>query len=238
MTAWFNPQARITRREFAGGVACLVVDDALRDPDALVALAVAHRDAFENAGYNAYPGLQWHAPPELQRQVGEFFDAHARAALGGRRTLKVHARLAMTTLPPAELEPRQVLCHRDSAWIAPEHRIMASVLYLFDDPGLGGTGFYAPTRPAPEIDRLVHDSSTLGFADFAAKYHWPRAYMAAGNAWFTRIGGVEARRNRMIFYDGRVFHSADIDTPRALSDDPRSGRLTLNGFFTCSRRAG
>lgn len=44
--------------------------------------------------------------------------------------------------------------------------------------------------------------------------------------------------NRMIFYDGRLFHSGGVGGARALTGDPATGRLTLNGFFTCSRPAG
>jgi hypothetical protein len=48
----------------------------------------------------------------------------------------------------------------------------------------------------------------------------------------------QAAWNRMIFYDGGLFHSADISQPSLNSADPRTGRLTLNGFFTCRRNAG
>jgi hypothetical protein len=41
----------------------------------------------------------------------------------------------------------------------------------------------------------------------------------------------------MIYYDGGLFHSGDIGEPSQLSADPRVGRLTLNGFFTCRRNA-
>jgi hypothetical protein len=49
---------------------------------------------------------------------------------------------------------------------------------------------------------------------------------------------VPARWNRMAFYDGTVFHSGDVGSAQALVDDPRIGRLTLNGFFSCTRVAG
>ena len=236
-TPLFNATPRITVQRFGAGT-CLVVDDALRDPDAVVATAVAHRAEFVDAPFNFYPGLQWVVPADFGRQLEEFFDRHARAALGGRRTLKSHARLAMTTRPPGALRPMQWLCHRDSVGVSREHVIAASVLYLFRDPALGGTAFYAPRRPVPETNRLVHDSCNLDAEAFAARYDWPAGYMQAGNAWFERLGAVAPRWNRMIFYDGRAFHSGDIATPDALNDDPRTGRLTVNGFFTCSRKAG
>ena len=44
--------------------------------------------------------------------------------------------------------------------------------------------------------------------------------------------------NRLILYDAGFFHSGDIGRPQALTSDPTTGRLTLNGFFSCTRRAG
>ena len=41
----------------------------------------------------------------------------------------------------------------------------------------------------------------------------------------------------MIFYDGSMLHSGDIDSAGGLSSDPLTGRLTLNGFFTSKRNA-
>jgi hypothetical protein len=42
----------------------------------------------------------------------------------------------------------------------------------------------------------------------------------------------------MLFYNGDLFHCGDITAPARLSADPRTGRLTLNGFFTCRPAAG
>ena len=111
------------------------------------------------------------------------------------------------------------------------------MLYLFDDPTLGGTSFYAPTQDAAVTDRLVHDSCTLDNESFTARHGIKPGYMSGSNAYFREIGRVEARWNRMLFYDGFIFHSGNISTPQALVDDPMSGRLTLNGFFTCSALA-
>ncbi len=46
---------------------------------------------------------------------------------------------------------------------------------------------------------------------------------------------VERFNDRLIFYDGGMLHSSEITDPDRLSDDPLSGRLTLNGFFTSQR---
>jgi hypothetical protein len=115
--------------------------------------------------------------------------------------------------------------------------IAASVLYLFHDPALGGTSFYRPRRPGPVIDRLVADSLTLEASDFAARHGVQRGYMTDGNQHFERVATVPAAWNRLIFYDGEIFHSGDIAQPLLMSSDPARGRLTLNGFFTCRRVA-
>jgi hypothetical protein len=231
----FNRQPRIERLQFEHGQSCLVVDDALLDPESLRAHAIDHRGEFRQAPFNAYPGIELPMPAQFSAQLDEFFMRHIRGLLGARRTIKMNSRMAMATAQAQDLEPRQRICHRDSAWIAPQHSIAASVLYLFEDPALGGTSFYVPRRP-DEIDLLVHDSSTLKRSSFDRKYQLAQDYMAGSNDYFELIGRVPARWNRLIFYDGRIFHSADIGSPQALSGDPMTGRLTVNGFFTCSRK--
>lgn len=50
------------------------------------------------------------------------------------------------------------------------------------------------------------------------------SYMLEGNAWFERVASVSARWNRTIFYDGSLFHSANLRTPERLhADPPRAG---------------
>jgi hypothetical protein len=232
----FNPQAWLRLLPFAGGASCLVLDEALLDPGALRDFAIAQRARFEPAPFNAYPGIEMPMPSSVSAAVEDYFNREVRARLGGRRTLRMNTRLAMVTMPPEQLEPRQRICHRDSAWVDPAHTIAASVLYLFDDPALGGTAFFRPRREAAATERLVHDSSTLPRAAFDAKYpEIAQDYLQDSNAWFERIGRVDAAFNRMVFYDGRLFHSGEVGPPPARSGDPATGRLTLNGFFTCSR---
>lgn len=232
----FNPRARLRRFDFADGAGCLVLDDALLDPRALRAFAIAQQAAFVPAPFNAYPGIEMPMPAGVSTAVEDYFNREVRSRLGGRRTLRMNTRLAMVTTPPERLEPRQRICHRDSAWIDPAHSIAASVLYLFDDPALGGTAFFRPRRDTAATERLVHDSSTLRREDFDARYpEIAQDYLQDSNAWFERIGRVDAAFNRMIFYDGRLFHSGEVGPPPARSGDPATGRLTLNGFFTCSR---
>ncbi|MEO8673606.1 MAG: DUF6445 family protein [Tahibacter sp.] len=231
----FNSHPSVTALPLFDGHHCYVVDDALRDPHGWVDRAAAHRDQFETTGHNAFPGPELRMPDALSSQLDDFFRLHIRQRLGARRTLRMYSRLAMVSAAAATLQPRQWICHRDRFEVPADQCVAASVLYLFRDASLGGTSFFRPRRAAAEIDRLVHDSGQMDGAQFVERYGIQPGYMTASNAWFEKVASVEARWNRLIFYDGSLFHCADITQTDKLDTDPRRGRLTLNGFFTCSR---
>jgi hypothetical protein len=233
----FNPKPHIQAIHFPNGGSCFIVDDALVNPEALVRLATAASHAFQSAPFNAYPGVQLPMATGFSRKLDEFFMAHIRGLLNARRTLRMHCRLAMVTLPVGQLQPRQWICHRDSAHLEPGQSIAASVLYLFHDTTLGGTSFFMPKKTAYETSLLVHDSGTISSEAFAQKYGITPGYCNSSNDYFEKLYTVRPKWNRMIFYDGSIFHSGDIPHPEKMSADPQTGRLTLNGFFTCTRKA-
>jgi hypothetical protein len=243
MTAWggkeghfFNPTPRISVVPITRDHDCVVIDDALSDPEGLVRWAAAQ--PFGPPRDYPYPGLVLDAPAAITQQVADHFALRARARLQARRTLGVVARLSMVTVPAAELDPIQWQCHCDRLAVEPDKVLFAAmVLYLFRDPALGGTSFYRPLHSAAQTERMIADSSTLSAAEFGARYGLRAGYMNGSNAYFERTASVPAAWNRMIYYDGGLYHSADVaDAPR-LSADPHAGRLTLNGFFTCRRNA-
>ena len=57
-----------------------------------------------------------------------------------------------------------------------------------------------------------------------------QAYVIDHTHFFERLHGVEAAFNRLIIYKGNALHSGDISARTILSEDPRQGRLTINGF--------
>ena len=235
----FNPHPTITRVAIAPGHEALVIDEALREPERWVELAAEHRTDFENSPHNAYPGGELRMPDPVSSRLDEYFAKHARAALGARRTLRMYSRLALATRQASELEPRQWICHRDRLDTDPANCVLASVLYLFRDETLGGTGFFVPRRDAPSTALLIHESGTLAPSVFAQKFGIAAGYQTESNAWFEKTGAIAPRWNRLIFYDGgAVFHCSDIAAPERLSPDPRTGRLTWNGFFVCRRALG
>lgn len=234
----FNPKPARQIVPLHDGHVCLVFDDALLDPQAWVDTAIQHRARFVEGAWNAYPGPELPLAAEVTDRLSDFFAHHARAALGARRTLRAHSRFAQVTRAAESLAPCQRFCHRDRLSSEPGTVIAASVLYLFDDPRLGGTSFYRPRRPMADIDALVSDSVRLASDDFNARHpEIAPGYMRSGNPWFEHIATVPPRYNRLIVYRGDLFHSGDIARPDLLSADPASGRLTVNGFFTCRAAA-
>lgn len=233
----FNPAATVRSVPLDNGQVCLVVDDALREPERVVAWAAGQRAAFRPVDFNAYPGIYLPLPAEMEAAVGAFFEQHVRHRFDAAERLRMHARLAMVTTPPRALRPCQWLCHADDFGVDPAQSIQAAVLYLFDDESLGGTSFYEPTVSPQDTRQLFADSTVMPAAVFARRYGLQPGYMRGSNAYFRQVGSVPARWNRLIFYDGAMLHSGDIGEPGHLTDDPSTGRLTLNGFFTCRRHA-
>lgn len=231
----FNPSPAVSVLATGAGGVCVVVDQALTNPHGLREWA-AVQPLHAPAGY-PYPGHVAEVAADLSARLVDFFNRHVRQHLGVRRTLDQALRLSLIDTPAAQLAPVQWLCHRDRLPDSGGHLLFAaSVLYLFDEPALGGTSFYAPRQSAALTEQIVADSQGLQADAFSAKYGLQPGYMADSNAYFKRSARIAAAWNRLIFYDGSQFHSADVD-PERLCTDPLRGRLTLNSFITCRRLA-
>ena len=239
MDSWFNvagqflnPAARVSAVPIAPGELCIVVDQALANPEGLIAWAAA-QDFRPPQGF-PYPGVMVDAPPAVSARVGDYFAQHVRGRLGGRRTLSTTVRLSLVALSPQQLRPVQWQCHRDRLGPATHDvRLAGMVTYLFRDSELGGTSFYRSLLSDDETERMIDDAGRMSAAEFSARYGLTAGYLCGSNRYFERVAQIPAVWNRMLFYNGDLFHSADIGAPARLSADPCAGRLTLNGFFTC-----
>ncbi|MBD8527366.1 DUF6445 family protein [Pseudomarimonas arenosa] len=233
----FNPDASIQELPLFDGHVVLVIDNALLAPERWLdwAKQAQAQGLFQHGQNNAYPGVELPMPEQVCSALDAFFVRFGRQRLGARRTLQLYSRLALVTLQPDQLQPRQWLCHRDRLDLPADQCAVASVLYLFQDSSLGGTNFFRPRKPITEVERMVHDSGHLSASEFSARYDIAPGYMNESNSWFERVLNVEPRWNRLLFYRGELFHSSHIPHPELLSADPARGRLCLNGFFSCRR---
>ena len=209
------------------------------DPDEWLRLAIHHRGDFTLAGdgkFNGYPGMELRTAPEQNAALADFFLQHIRHHLNARRVFDSVSRFSLVTLRPDQLRPAHTLCHRDLGGTSGTIKA-ACVLYLFKGSELGGTSFYVPKKSESETAEIVEDSMMMSAESFAEKYGVARNYMHGSNDYFEKIGSVEAKWNRVVFYDGDIYHSGDILAVDKLSADPQLGRLTVNGFFSCTTKA-
>lgn len=233
----FQPRPTVRLQPLGGSAPpCVVIDDVLAEPQALVDAALRHRDAFAPAAANAFPGLELPLPDAVVDRFAECFAQHARSRLSARRVLQATGRLSMVTFREAQLSPLQRVCHRDRLAASADECVAAGVLYLFHDPALGGTSFFRPRGSAEATEALMQRWAHADSAAFERETGWPPGYMTRSNQHFECVAEVPARWNRLIFYDGSHFHGSHITQPALLDDDPARGRLTINLFFLCSRR--
>lgn len=67
----FNADAHIEVKTIAGQLPVLVIDDALLNPQALVQMAVKHRDLFGYSPLNAYPGVGVTLPDAITAEMNQ-----------------------------------------------------------------------------------------------------------------------------------------------------------------------
>jgi hypothetical protein len=231
----FNPSPTVTLLPITRDETCVVVDDFLLDPRAMVDLALRERARFSDAR-SFYPGAELNLP-DLAGALEEFFTLHVRRHLGARRTLAANCRLAIATRAPEELGPLQRICHRDVGVLPPGEGAAAMVAYLFRDERLGGTSFYVPRGAQEEALAVVAEAARMDNRMFTQLIGTPPGYMTASNRFFEKVCEAPAKWNRAVFYSAEVFHSGDIGAPQLLDPDPARGRLTMNGFFRLRRAA-
>ena len=85
--AIFNPNPRIECVPLSNGQSCLVIDDALVEPERWVEFAAAQRNAFRNVDFNAYLGIFLLAPGDVVAALNDFFMQHVRNRFDARRML-------------------------------------------------------------------------------------------------------------------------------------------------------
>ena len=229
-----NPSPEITVHPITDGDACVVVDNFLRHPQDLVGFAADHAAAFEPQQIG-YPGVLYDVPgpaaDDIQRFIRSYMSRRFSFFKGDVRTSTY---LSMATRRPEELGPLQRLPHSDPR-TNPGRNNYAALVYLFDDPELGGTGFYRWTnRELIERATAMEIESANSSADLLARnlemYRQPPRYMTGSNEVAELLLEIPARFNRLLFYSGDVPHSAHIPHPERLSPDFAKGRLTLNCF--------
>lgn len=229
-----NPNAEIARQTIAEDVFCIIIDDFLEDPHALIDFAADNAEQF-SIPERSYPGLMM----RLETNALVDFDRFVRNRMSKafsflRGNAKLSTGLSMVTFKPEQLTNYQRLCHTDPRSDM-ARRNYAALVYLYDNDALGGTAFFRYKRPdivyrALELDMQDPTAASAFLAEHTEVFRQPPRYISGSNELAELLHVVPPRFNRFVFYSGEIAHSAHITSPELLTTDFRKGRLTLNCF--------
>ena len=226
-----NPDPRVSIVPIFDGHQCVVVDDFMLEPEALVDFAAGNHAFFAKQPGNYYPGPELPLGGAMAARIHDSFLLHARAPLKVRRVASMVSRLSLVTQRPEHLLPGQRLPHRDTVGLPAGEEMAAMVLYLFKDERYGGTSFFRPRVPMEEITSLLHELRRQERTGEVPTADLPPTFAIGSTRWFEKVLTIPPRYNRAIFYNGGLFHSGDLHSPELMVNDPRTGRLTANAFF-------
>ncbi|MEM5518167.1 DUF6445 family protein [Henriciella sp. AS95] len=208
------------------GEPVVIIDGFSLNPDSLLKRG---READYGDGGKHYPGQRAPAPSVylrermnlLQAVLTEVFGMDAGASL-------VESNFSIVTTPPDRLTAIQRVPHFDST----DPSYLALLHYLCG-PEEGGTSFYRHRATGFEtIDASRLDTYTGMLQSEVREFGLPkRQYFSGTDQQFERIGGVEARFNRMVLYRGYRLHSGDISRPELIGAPGAEPRLTVNTFL-------
>lgn len=220
----------------------VVIDNFLADADAddLVRQAV-EMAPFPAIETNYYPGLRRMIMPE-DGQAFAYVDAVCEALAPILRQIYeverfrvTEASFSLTTLAPQDTQLIQRVPHYDS-FDANDF----AILHYLHRGDMGGTAFYRHRRSGYETLNATRAETfqTQLDEDLAAFGPPAPAYVHEDTPAWEKIGEIPWSFNRLLIYQGALFHSGIIPDGFAFSPDPRHGRLTSNIFLHAMKTAG
>jgi hypothetical protein len=204
----------------------LVIDNVVAKADELVDLA-ASKFFGDVASY--YPGVRAKAPLTYQQfildRLRELFTDHF--GLQGRKLRFTMCHFSLVTTPADKLEHLQCIPHIDST-LGTE---LAFIHYLFKRDH-GGTAFYRHRHTGFEIIDQARRAEYFGRVE--AEKHGPNkppiGYINGDTPLYEQVAAQAGVFNRMLVYRRNSLHSGSIGPQFIADPDPRTGRLSINGF--------
>jgi hypothetical protein len=206
----------------------LVIDNLVADANALVDLAATQRFAQVSS---FYPGIRARAPLSYQQFIDERLGGMLKDYFGLRvASLKFTVcDFSLVTTAPEQLQYLQCIPHVDSL----SGNELAFIHYLFDRD-LGGTAFYRhrstgfevidQTRKAKYFAQVEEESRSVNRA--------AQGYINGNTVLYEQIHAPRGLFNRMLIYRRNSLHSGSIGAEFVPDPNPRTGRLSINGFIS------
>lgn len=161
----FNARPYVQTFALPGGTSCLVVDNALAEPERWRALASKHAAQFVADPHAGYPVRRLALPGPVLTAMHIFFSETLREPLGFRRVVEGQGWLSLATAPPAA--PSR------AASGASGHGAGVISLCLFEDAGLGGMAFPPSLFAGDEKTPVVEARYNRLLAFDGASWHAP-----------------------------------------------------------------
>jgi len=222
-----HPDITVQRSSIGGEQApLLVIDNLIANPGELIELA-AGKLYSDVASY--YPGIRAKAPLSYQQFVLDQLRSLFSETFGlqGRTLRFTGCYFSLVTSPPEKLAHLQCIPHIDSVLDTE----LAFVHYLFKRDH-GGTAFYRHRQTGFEV--ITQERKAEYFACVEAEKVGPNkpdlGYINASTALYEQIRSEAGIFNRMLVYRRNSLHSGSIVLPFAVDPNPRTGRLSINGF--------
>jgi hypothetical protein len=205
----------------------LVIDNAVSDPEELFELAAAKMYA-EAPSY--YPGMRSKAPLTYQRfildELRPLFDEHF--GLRGRSLRFTECNFSLVTTPSDKLAYLQRIPHVDSL----KNDELAMIHYLFR-ADLGGTAFYRHRSTGYEFVDTTRQVAYM--QKVQSEKDGPNSakseYINGDTALYEQIGSQDGVFNRLLMYRRTSLHSGSMHRDFVPDPNPRTGRLSINGFL-------
>lgn len=205
----------------------LIIDNFVADADSLVDLA-AGKLFGDVASY--YPGVRAKAPLSYQQFVlGQMRGVFSETfGLPGKSLRFTACYFSLVTTAPQKLSHLQCIPHIDSV-LGTE---LAFVHYLFRR-NHGGTAFYR--HRSTGFEAVSQERKIEYFEKVEAERVGPDkpavGYISGTTALYEQIHSEAGLFNRMLVYRRNSLHSGSIASPAAIDSNPRTGRLSINGFM-------
>lgn len=201
----------------------VILDNFAADPQALIADAATK--TYE-AGGRFYPGIRANADFSCLNERGALIEKIFRELFNCTEGIEVtESNYSLVTTREDQLKPIQSLPHFDGFY--PQN---FAILHYLCRPDQGGTAFYR--HKATDFETITQDR----FGEYEAALQAeakedgvPKGYFR-GSERFEKIYEIESCFNRLVIYRGILLHSGVMPNDPGLSDDPKSGRLTVNIF--------
>ena len=217
--------AHIGRR----GIAVIMIDNVLRDPEGVAALGFAQSYAQDHS--NLYPGVRTPMPASFSTAFRVWLTPilQRNGVLEGSRALhRDTSFFSVVTTASTDLLPIQRIPHYDST----DPSLFAAVIYLCDTR-FSGTSFYRHRKTGyEEITEANRNNYQLALDGDMRMHGAPRKeYMNGDSVLFEVIFSNELKFNSAIVYPGRILHAANIKRQFNPPQDKSEWRLTVTALL-------